>query len=71
MYDRKITAILVLSDPSEYTGGSLEFEDGQVYTNIAKGSLITFPSYIRHKVTPVTKGIRVAIVFWAEGPRFK
>jgi PKHD-type hydroxylase len=71
MYDRKITAVLMLSDPSEYTGGELEFKNGDVYTDLEKGSLITFPSYLRHKVNPVTSGVRVSLVFWAEGPRFR
>jgi PKHD-type hydroxylase len=71
MYDRKITTTIILSNPEEYEGGALEFEGGELYTNVPRGTVITLPSYIRHKVHPVTKGIRVALVFWASGPRFR
>jgi PKHD-type hydroxylase len=35
------------------------------------GSLLVFPSYIQHRVTPVTKGERVTISRWLSGPNFK
>jgi PKHD-type hydroxylase len=75
MQDRKISIIIVLSNPDEYEGGELQFDDaigGAVLEEKpAKGTVITFPSYLRHKVTPVTKGIRASIVIWVEGPRFR
>lgn len=36
-----------------------------------KGTVIIFPSYILHRVTPVTKGVRKSLAVWISGPRFK
>ena len=36
-----------------------------------KGTIIIFPSFIRHRVTPVTKGVRKSLVVWVDGPRFR
>jgi PKHD-type hydroxylase len=69
---RKISAILFLSNPKDYEGGAFEFEDLQ--TQIDKptqGSIIVFPSYVKHGVTPVTSGERYTAVCWAMGPAFK
>lgn len=75
MYDRKISIVIILSDPEEYEGGALRFKLGvgglPFEDNPPKGTVITFPSYLRHKVEPITKGNRTSIVMWAEGPRFK
>ena len=35
------------------------------------GDVIVFPSFIDHKVAPVTKGIRYSVVAWYGGPPFK
>ena len=73
-FDRKITAIIILSDTSEYKGGSLDFMDthvqGVVGTDLERGMVITFPSYIYHKVHKVTEGLRRTVVIWASGPKF-
>jgi PKHD-type hydroxylase len=36
-----------------------------------QGSIVVFPSFIEHKVTPVTKGVRYTAVTWANGPSFR
>jgi PKHD-type hydroxylase len=36
-----------------------------------KGSVLLFPSWILHRVTPVTKGVRKSIVVWVTGPKFR
>jgi predicted 2-oxoglutarate/Fe(II)-dependent dioxygenase YbiX len=36
-----------------------------------KGLVAAFPSYVLHRVTPVTRGVRKTIVVWLTGPRFK
>ena len=69
-FDRKITTIVILSNPEEYKGGALEVSN-RVFYNLPRGSIISFPSYLMHKVHRVTEGIRVSLVFWAEGPRFR
>ena len=56
--DIKLTALLNLSD-SSYEGGDLEL---QVNTTVkvpelnVPGNLVIFPSFILHRITPVTKG---------------
>lgn len=73
-YTRKLSATLVVSDPSEYEGGNLEFigYHGDINTvPNAKGSMIIFDSRIPHRVTPVTKGTRISIVAWMLGPKLK
>ena len=81
---RKLTSVLVLSDPKEYQGGELEFqfhaEDPQynkkrtitVAKEVApKGSVIVFPSFVWHRVKPVTKGVRYSMPTWHLGWPFK
>lgn len=65
---RKLSAVLLLSDPANFEGGQFEFFDfGAV--EMKRGSLIVFPSFLRHQVTPVTKGMRHSAVCWVTGPR--
>lgn len=67
-YGRKISMIVQLSDPSEYEGGEVLINNGNEYQfPNEKGSVITFPSYALHKVCPVTKGERWALVAWIQG----
>jgi len=80
-YDRKISVIVQLSDPDEYEGGDFEFhpsmttklnEDTDLKKLLRlKGTVITFPSFLLHRVTPVTRGTRYSLVSWIEGPTFK
>ena len=44
--------------------------DKLVTTNRNQGSIIIFPSFMMHQVTPITKGIRNSLVLWAYGPPF-
>jgi PKHD-type hydroxylase len=71
--DRKVTVICLMNDPSEFEGGELQLQfHGKTYTpQLRKGSIIAFPSYILHQVTPVTKGVRKSAVLWLSGPAFK
>lgn len=72
MYDRKLSFVLQLTDPSEYEGGVLEFKSVQTpYQFSTQGSIIVFPSYLEHRVTEISKGIRHSLVCWAEGPRWR
>jgi PKHD-type hydroxylase len=68
---RKLSLVCQLSDPSEYEGGELQINTGRVFVaEKEKGTVILFPSYLMHRVTPVTKGIRRSLVLWIEGPAF-
>jgi PKHD-type hydroxylase len=71
---RKLSVSIQLSDPSEYEGGELQFSlDGDKICVAEKdqGTMMIFPSYLRHRVTPVTKGIRRSLVTWITGPPFR
>jgi PKHD-type hydroxylase len=69
--NRKLSLVCQLSDPSEYEGGELQINTGQVVVlEKEKGTVIIFPSYMLHRVTPVTKGTRRSLVLWIEGPAF-
>ena len=70
--DRKISVTIQLSDSDSYEGGDFEFEDIITNTNFrAKGTILIFPSYLRHRVTTVTKGRRSSLVAWVSGPHWK
>lgn len=71
--DRKLSCVVQLSDPSTYSGGQLEIEHAAILPDkfTARGDMIVFPSCFRHRVTPVTSGLRHSLVTWAYGPRFK
>ena len=69
--NRKLTCVIQLSDPSEYEGGELQINNGGIITlEKEKGTVIIFPSYLLHQVTPVTRGTRRSLVCWASGPNF-
>lgn len=72
-YVRKLSFSLQLSDPSEYTGGELQFLDaGVLYTAPQeKGKLIIFDSRTLHRVRKVKSGVRKSLVGWVVGPRWK
>lgn len=76
MSKRKISVTIQLSDPSEYKGGDLQYFQGgnpedsiNVYKK--KGYVFVFPSYMMHRVTPVTRGIRKSLVLWVGGEHYK
>lgn len=70
---RKLSVTVQLSDPDEYEGGDLEFMINQKVVSAPreKGTIIVFPSFIMHRVTPITKGTRQSIVGWVSGPPFR
>lgn len=74
-YDRKLSIIIQLSDQEEYVGCDFEFEPQYENPNNEalrkKGSVLVFPSFLSHRVTPVIGGTRKSLVAWAEGPSFR
>ena len=79
---RKLSVTVSLTDPIEYKGGELQFDfrqqdpdkprDIRTCTEILpKGSLVVFPSFVWHRVKPVTKGIRHSLVVWNLGYPFQ
>ena len=69
---RKLTIIVQLTDENTYEDCNLMIQncDKLVTTNKNQGSIIIFPSFMMHQVTPITKGIRNSLVLWAYGPPF-
>ncbi|QWP76469.1 Fe2+-dependent dioxygenase [Lysobacter sp. K5869] len=63
-----LSATLFLSAPEEYDGGELVIEDtyGSHSVKLAAGDLVLYPGTSLHKVTPVTRGARIASFFWIQ-----
>lgn len=69
---RKLTVIVQLSEPDDYDGGRLQVFGVDVdELPRSRGSVLVFPSFTYHCVTPVTRGIRRALVAWIAGPRLR
>jgi PKHD-type hydroxylase len=70
-----------LTDKEDYVGGDLEFDfrnskDKSKTIKVCKeiyprGSIVVFPSFVWHRVKPVTKGTRYSLVMWSIGAPFK
>ena len=69
---RKISMTILLSNPSEFEGGDLEFmTEGNKPPNLIQGQAIFFCSLIRHRVAKIKKGTRRSLVMWFGGTPFK
>ena len=73
---RKISLVACLSNG--YVGGDLELavqkqeeENEILYPEMGVGDVIVFPSYIYHRSTPITKGIKHSASMWCLGLPFK
>jgi PKHD-type hydroxylase len=78
---RKLSVTVSLTDPKKYKGGELEFNfqderpDKKSKSVVCKdvlprGSLVVFPSFVWHRVKPVTYGTRQSLVIWNLGKPF-
>ena len=76
---RKLSMTINLNKPGEYDGGNLKFDFGphatgkrfhEVTEIRPQGSIIVFPSFTYHQVTPVTRGTRYSLVLWSLGQPF-
>jgi len=70
---RKLSFSIQLSEEGDYDGGDLEFlnlglEPGKLRR---QGTLVLFPAFWTHRVTPTTRGVRYAAVGWVHGPSFR
>lgn len=73
---RKLSVILLLNEPDvDFEGGNFQInhfsEQFPWETNMKKGSVILFPSFMLHRVAPILSGNRQSISIWAVGPKFK
>jgi len=68
VYDIKLSVLINLSE--SYEGGELWFNHGNEYPikEFTPGTVLIFRSYINHKVTPVTKGVRKTLTIFCNGP---
>ena len=76
MSKRKVSITVQLSDADEYEGGDLELFKGGDPNKAdkaprGKGVVFIFPSYMMHRVTPVTKGTRRSFVLWVGGTHYR
>jgi PKHD-type hydroxylase len=67
---RKLSISILLND--DFEGGGLEIQ-GKTIENVlkSKGDIVVFPSFLTHKVVPITKGTRYSAVSWAYGATFR
>ena len=82
---RKLSMTCQLTDGADYNGGDLEFDFRNYEPHmreearhkvsckeiLPKGSIVVFPSFVWHRVKPVTKGTRYSLVVWNLGKPFK
>jgi len=67
---RKLSIVALLND--EFSGGALELATNPEQNVLkSKGDIVVFPSFLNHRVNPVTKGVRYTAVSWAYGPTFR
>lgn len=67
---RKLSIVILLNN--DFEGGGLELESHRG-ENVLKsqGDIVVFPSFLQHRVNPVTDGTRYTAVSWAYGPTFR
>ena len=72
----ELSMTILLND--DYEGGNFEFalykdeECKKIIPDFNKfGSIVVFPSFVEHRVKPITKGERHSLVCWFVGPPFK
>jgi PKHD-type hydroxylase len=70
---RKLTVVAHLSGEDEFSGGHLQIATGSSPFDAyqAAGTVTVFPTFMLHRVTPVTAGCRSAAVAWILGPSFR
>lgn len=70
---RKLGLTIQLTKPEEYGRGDLELKlgDDDLLMPGQRGTAIIFPSYVLHRVTPVSYGERRSLVAWVSGPEFR
>ena len=71
--NRKLSCVLQLSDPDEYEGGDLQMNPGGAILTVPRelGLVCFFPSFLLHRVTPLTGGVRKSLVTWLCGANLR
>ena len=74
---RKLSATIALSDDDDYSGGEFEMvisahpSESYIKMKPSRGSILLYPPFTSHSISPVTRGIRKALVYWFCGPRWR
>jgi PKHD-type hydroxylase len=70
---RKLTMVVQLSEPDGYKGGKLEVMTGRdtLAAPLPRGTATFFPSFMMHRVSPVTSGTRQSLTIWCHGTPFR
>lgn len=79
---RKLALVVQLSDPGDYEGADLELFDSVADLSAdelsaanaerrRRGTVVAFPAFEYHRVTPLVSGIRRSLVVWLSGPPFR
>lgn len=69
---RKLSLSLLLND--DFEGGEFQINTGKESeastVQLKKGQIVLFPSFMIHRVKPITQGTRKSLVVWTLGPKF-
>lgn len=71
---RKLSFSVQLSNPDQYQGSDLEFlrRGNEYYPPVrTQGTIVMFPAFMVHQVTPLISGTRASLVGWVMGPPFQ
>jgi PKHD-type hydroxylase len=67
----KLTVIVPLVDRRDWDGGVLEIGNSFLAPRMQQGHAVIFPSFSPHRVTPVTRGVRIVLSGWISGPALR
>ncbi len=70
---RKLSFSIQLSHESSYEGGNLEILTARDPITLPReqGTFMAFPSFMLHRVQPITRGQRYSLVGWCTGPQLR
>jgi PKHD-type hydroxylase len=75
---RKLSVSIQLSNSQDYEGGDFiiqKSDNCEEFSSVpefkTRGSIIVFPSTIKHGITPIISGVRHSVVCWVMGPNFR
>lgn len=73
MSNRKLSVVSQLSAPDDYEDCRLQLQTHLLETMnyLERGDGVAFPTWTPHRVTPITRGVRYAMVAWVHGPAFR
>mgnify|MGYP003652078316 CR=1 FL=1 len=73
MEHRKLSAVIILNNKKEFNGGAFEIQGHEHVKNEfgEQGDMLIFPSFLRHRVKKLTKGVRHSLVIWYGGPKWR